>query len=197
MVQQCTCLETESNMEEWRDVKGYEGFYQVSNKGRVRSIAVWNAMHHKVCKRKIPVLKAFDTTVEGYKRVLLSYYGIHHHHSVHRLVAQAFIDNPLGLPEINHKDENTSNNEVQNLEWCTRKYNANYGTLPSRISIRSRNAPNSSKAVNQYSLDGSFICKYPSLNEASRQIGTVSGDMIGRVCKGKSKTAGGYLWKFA
>lgn len=184
-------------MEEWRDCIGYEGFYQVSNEGRVRSLAVWSAKYHKICKRKIPTLKAQDTTVEGYKRVLLSLYGVHKHWSVHRLVAMAFIPNNNNLPEINHKDENTANNNVENLEWCTRKYNANYGTLPHRISVRSTNAPNSSKPVRQFSLDGSFISEFPSLNEAARHIGTISGDMIGRACKGKARTAGGYLWKFA
>lgn len=183
-------------MEEWRDCKGFEGFYQVSNEGRVRSIAVWNAKHNKVCLRKHPVLKSIETTKDGYKRVLLSYYGNHHHCAVHRLVAQAFIPNPNNFPCINHKDENQANNISENLEWCTWKYNSNYGTLPQRISDRQRNSPDLSIAVNQYTLNGVFVNTFPSMKEAERQTG-IDSTMIGRVCKGKSKYAKGYLWKYA
>jgi hypothetical protein len=183
-------------MEIWKPCVGYEGFYEVSNEGRVRSLAVWSYMCQRILQRKKPLIKSQDTTVEGYKRVLLSLYGVHKHCAVHRLVAMAFIPNSENLPEVNHKDENPSNNHLENLEWCSRKYNANYGTLPNRISIRSINASKSSKAVNQYTLDGVFLNTYPSLNEAARQLGTITGDMIGRACKGKAKTAGGYLWSF-
>lgn len=182
--------------EVWKACKGYEQFYEVSNLGRVRSIALFSAKWKKVVKRKHPVLKKAEVTYDGYERVLLSLYGNHHHCSVHRLVAQTFIPNDLELPEVNHKDENTRNNCVSNLEWCSRKYNANYGTLPKRISERQINNPALSKVVNQYSLNGVFIATYPSIKEAERITG-IDNTMISRVCKGKSKFAKGYLWKYA
>ena len=183
-------------MEEWRECKGFEGFYEVSNEGRVRSIAVWNAQHKKVCKRKEPVLKSIETTKDGYKRVLLSYYGEHHHCAVHSLVAQAFIPNPNNFPCINHKDETPSNNVVSNLEWCTYKYNSNYGTLPKRISERmAENHPTAMK-VYQFDMNGNFIRAFKSQREAARSLG-IRGENISRNLKGKYKHAGGYIWKSA
>lgn len=183
-------------MEEWRDCVGFEGFYQVSNEGRIRSIAVYSAKYNRVIQRKTPHYNSIETTRDGYKRVLLCLYGVHHHCAVHRLVAQAFIPNPENLKEVNHKDENPSNNMLSNLEWCSREYNANYGTLPKRISKRSMNAEKSSKAVFQYSLDGTFITAYPSAKEAQRQTGA-NADVICRVCKGKAKQSGGFRWSYA
>ena len=181
-------------MEEWRACKGFEGFYEVSNEGRVRSLAVYNAQRKKVYKRKMPVLKKIETTKDGYKRVLLCHYGVHHHCSVHRLVAQAFIPNPDNLPCINHKDEQPSNNKVSNLEWCTHKYNSNYGTLPQRISKRmSENHPTAMR-VCQYDMDGNFIRSFKSQREAARSLG-IRGENISRNIKGKYKHAGGYIWK--
>lgn len=182
--------------EEWRPCKGYEGFYEVSNMGRVRSIAVYSAKYGKVIERKTPRLHKLETSRDGYKRLTLSLYGNEKHWFVHRLVALAFIPNPENLPFINHKDEDTKNNNVEDLEWCTSAYNSNYGTLPQRIRERQINSAALSKAVFQYELDGTFISAYPSQCEASRQTG-VSSDMIGRACRGKAKTAGGFIFKFA
>lgn len=182
--------------EEWRPCKGYEGFYEVSNTGQVRSIAVYSYKYKRVIKRKSPKLKAQETTREGYKRVLLSIYGVHSHCAVHRLVASAFIPNPEDLPCVNHKDEVTGNNNADNLEWCTWEYNSNYGTLPRRISKRMLTDHPNAKAVFQYKLDGSFVTAYRSCSEASRCLGTVSADMIGRCCRGQAKTAGGYVFKY-
>jgi hypothetical protein len=97
---------------------------------------------------------------------------------------------------VNHKDEVTGNNNADNLEWCTWKYNSNYGTLPRRISERMAVNHPTSKTVNQYKIDGTFVTSYRSLNDAGRAIG-VTGGMIGRVCKGKAKTAGGFIFKYA
>lgn len=183
--------------EEWRPCKGYEGFYEVSNMGRVRSIAVYSAKYGKVIERKTPRLHKLETSRDGYKRLTLSMYGDHKHWFVHRLVALAFIPNPENLPFINHKDEDTKNNNVSNLEWCTGEYNSNYGTLPRRIAKRMNENHPTAKTVFQYKLDGAFVTAYPSCNEAARCLGTVSGDMISRVCRGQAKTAGGYFWKYA
>lgn len=181
--------------EEWKQCKGFEPFYEVSNTGKVRSIAVWSEKYKRIIQRPHAKERKQEETKDGYMRVLLCYYGKHYHCAVHRLVAQAFIQNPEELPCINHKDENTKNNYVENLEWCTWKYNSNYGTLPHRISVRQTNSPERSKAVCQIGMDGKVIKSYPSQKEAERQTG-VSSDMIGRVCRGQAKTGGGYKWAF-
>lgn len=182
--------------EEWRAVTGYEGFYEVSNFGNVRNLAVYSYKYKKVIIRKEPRLLKLCTTNDGYLRVVLSKYGKKQHFAVHRLVALVFIPNIKDLPEVNHKDENHKNNCVWNLEWCTRKYNANYGTLPKRISIWQTNSRVRSKAVFQYTLDGEFVSAYPSQREAGRVTG-INSDTIGNVCRGKGKTAGGFIFKFA
>ena len=113
-------------MEEWKDVRGFKGLYEVSNLGRVRD--------------KNGLLKEYNT--DGYIRVCLKKTlngkRISRCIGVHRLVAQAFIPNPHRYKEVNHKDENKSNNCVDNLEWCTRKYNVNYGTRTQRAAEAKR-----------------------------------------------------------
>ena len=105
----------------WKDIEGYEGLYQVSNKGRVKS---FHSGEGKIIK--------LGTHPQGYKLVVLSKRGQTKTCRVHRLVAQAFIPNPENLPVVNHKDENPSNNNVENLEWCTQKHNVNHGTCQER-----------------------------------------------------------------
>lgn len=110
--------------EEWRSIEGYEGLYEVSSYGRVRSLdryEINNLGYKRLLKGKIlsPGIKK-----DGYFIVSLK----NKNFRVHRLVAQAFIPNPEGLPQVNHKDEDKSNNNVDNLEWCDSKYNNNYGT---------------------------------------------------------------------
>lgn len=183
--------------EEWKACVGFEPFYEVSNTGKVRSVAVYSFKYKRIIKRPVIRIKKQETTKDGYRRVLLSFYGKHFHCAVHRLVAQAFIENPNNYPCVNHKDENTQNNNADNLEWCTWEYNSNYGTLPKRISERMIKDHHLAKAVYQYALDGTFITAYKSIREASRAIGTVTSDMIGRACKGLAKTAGGYKWSYA
>ena len=174
----------------------FDGFYEVSNFGEIRSIALWSSRYKKVIKRKRPFLLKQETTYDGYKRVVLCLYGKHFHLSVHRLVAELFVENPNNYPCVNHKDENTMNNRADNLEWCTAQYNSNYGTLPKRISERCKNNPAISKAVNQYSMDGELVGYYPSAKEAQRQTG-INADVICRCCKGKARTSGGYRWSYA
>lgn len=126
---------------------------------------------------------------------------------VHRLVAQAFIPNPNGLPQVNHKDENPRNNRMDNLEWCTAKYNMNYGigaktrhlkidySKPCYRENAIKNGKTVSKAVLQFNKYGFFICRYESGKEASRQT-KINHSHIIDVCNGKRKTAGQYIWKF-
>ena len=117
--------------EEWRAIKGYENLYEVSNLGRVRSLEryVKSKTGTRIVKERI--LKPVNVG-SGYLGVGLYKEGKVRIIYVHRLVAQAFIPNPNNLPEVNHKDENKTNNRVENLEWCTREYNMSHGTRSER-----------------------------------------------------------------
>lgn len=164
--------------EEFRSVKGYEGLYEVSNYGRVRSLKDNNG------QARILVLKP-SLDKDGYEHLQLYRNSKHKTYKVHRLVAEAFIPNPLGLPCVNHKDEVKSNNHVWNLEWCTVKYNTNYGTAIERIS----------KRVYQYTKDGSFVRSYASTREVQRRTG-IPHSNICACCLGKYKTMYGYRWSY-
>ena len=122
--------------EVWKDVVGFESLYQVSNLGRVRVCdRVVQYSDGRVYNYKGKILNLFENKRRGY--VYVNMRDINHNkqvYSVHRLVAQAFIPNPNNWPEVNHKDEDKTNNCVENLEWCTRLYNIMYGTLPQRRS---------------------------------------------------------------
>ena len=157
----------------WKDKKDYEGHYQVSNFGRVKSI--------KFGKERI--LKPV-TNSSGYLLVELYKNNIKKKYSVHRLVAEAFIPNPYNLPQVNHKDENKLNNNVDNLEWCTNEYNINYGTRTERYS----------KPVLQYTLDGEFVREWPSARECGRN-GFNQGS-VSACCRGELKKHKGYIWKY-
>lgn len=113
----------------WKDIRGYEGYYQVSNFGNVRSVDRVDS-HCRNLKGRI--LKLSNGT---YKSVTLSTNNVCKNHSVHRLVAEAFIPNPNNLPCINHKDEDKHNNNVNNLEWCTYGYNNDYSELSKKASL--------------------------------------------------------------
>lgn len=122
-------------MEEiWADINGFEGFYQVSTHGRVRSV-----IHKDKYGRTFGgnILKQ-TLTDAGYYRVHLSRFELRSMQFVHRLVAETFIPNPSGLPEVNHKDEKPKNNNVDNLEWCDHKYNINYGNRNRLSGIKHR-----------------------------------------------------------
>ena len=122
--------------EEWRPVKGYEGYYEVSNKCRIRSIERFGINRHKNGKKFVHgKLKYTEVCNTGREVVQLSKNGINKKHPVYRLMAIAFLPNPNNYPEINHKDENPLNCSLDNLEWCEHKYNCNYGTRNRRISI--------------------------------------------------------------
>jgi len=123
-------------IEEWRDIEGYEGYYQISNLGRVKSLPRYSFQNHWLNER---ILNQQDNK-KGYMYVdLYNTDSFSKKFYIHRLVAQAFIPNPLNLPKINHKDEKPSNNFVDNLEWCTQKYNCNYGDHSIKQSISRKN----------------------------------------------------------
>jgi hypothetical protein len=119
----------------WKAVTGYEGLYEVSSLGNVRSLdRVIRSKHNGTTLRKGRILTPFYEEKKGYYQVALSKDGKEKKQRIHRLVATAFLDNPFNYTDINHKDEIKTNNKVDNLEWCTRKYNNNYGTKPQRTS---------------------------------------------------------------
>lgn len=123
-------------IEIWRDIKEYEGLYQISNLGRVKSLSRCYWHGNRWYKQKEKFLK-LNINTKGYQSVVL--YDAEHKSKrvmIHRLVANAFISNPDNLPEVNHRDENKENNQVDNLEWCTSEYNNNYGTKSARLSIK-------------------------------------------------------------
>ena len=166
-------------MEEiWKDIEGYEGLYQISNKGRVKSLK-WG---------KERILKP-GITSSGYLKVLLCKNGMIKHIKIHRLVANAFITNPENKPQVNHKDENKFNNSVNNLEWSTAKENNNFGT-------RNERAGNSlSIPILQYSKSGDFIREWLGAREVERVLG-INNSNITKCCKGKRKYAGSFIWRY-
>ena len=133
-------METESLIEEWRDVVGFEGLYQVSNLGRVKGLdrlvdTNINNVNRRIHKGKL-LKPQFNN--KGYKRVNLCKNGNINWAFVHRLVAEAFIPNPNNYPVVNHKDENPKNNCVENLEWCTQKYNMNWNGVMKKVGLKLR-----------------------------------------------------------
>jgi hypothetical protein len=120
-------------MEEiWKDIAGYEGRYQVSNHGRIKSLE--RRCRAKSYTRRVPE-KIYAQTVDtyGYPIVMLHLDGKRKTRTVHRLVAETFIPNPQNFKQVNHKDENKRNNHVDNLEWCDTQYNSAYGTRVDRL----------------------------------------------------------------
>ena len=164
-------------VEIWKDIRDYENLYQGSNLGRVKSI--------KFGKERI--LKTFKNK-DGYLQVGLWKNNKRKIFLVHRLVAQAFLDNPNNLPEVNHKDENKLNNVVSNLEWCDRTYNVNYGTAIERM------IKTVSKPVLQFTLDGKFVREWESTRECERN-GYNHGAVVS-CCKGKQKTHKDFIWRY-
>lgn len=165
-------------MEEiWKDIPGYEGLYQASNLGRIKSI-------YRYKKILIPYIDK-----NGYLRVRLYKNKVGTYKGIHKWVAETFIPNPNNFIEINHKNEIKTDNRVENLEWCNNLYNIHYGTGIERGTSKR------SKKVKQYDLYNNTIKSYKSLSEASK-INNIPIANIHKVCVGQRKTAGGYVWKF-
>lgn len=173
-------------MEEvWKEIKNFEGYYEISNLGNIRSLTRINTNGRCLKGRLRKPYKGWD----GHLRVRLSKGNKLTDCLVHRLVALAFIPNPNNLPQINHKDENPHNNCVENLEWCTCEYNLHYGTRVERC------AEGRKIAIIQESKTGDFIARYSSIKEAET-LTSVCHTHISSVAKGKRKYAGGFVWKY-
>ena len=165
----------------WKDITGYEGYYMVSNMGNVKSL---NYRH----TGKEGILKA-GKDKDSYLQVNLWKDGKMKTYKVHQLVAQAFLSNPQGYKELNHRDEDKTNNCVENLEWCTSQYNKNYGTRNNRV------AEKLSKPVIAIDKITGLIVEFPSAHEAERKLGINNGNII-RCCQGKLNSCGGFYWMF-
>lgn len=163
----------------WKPVNGYEDLYEVSNYGRVRCI-------------KNGYIKKTYTQKNGYVSIHLSKNDITKNYLIHRLVALAFIQNndPTNKTEVNHKDEDKTNNCADNLEWCTRSYNMSYGGAVKRM------AQKHSNPVIQYTLEGEYVNYFNSSMEVKRCYG-FDNSLIGLCCKGVYKQAYGYIWRYA
>lgn len=184
-------------MGEWHDVPGYEGRYLISSNGEVFSRLSNKILKHNVSSSGYHTVELFKGDGTPSKRVL-----------IHRLVASVFIPNPYGYPQVNHKDENKANNTAENLEWCTAKYNMNYGqmgkirhtfidyTNPIYKENAIRNSMAMRRPVDQFDKDGNYIASYASIKDAERALG-VNFSHIVECCKGKRyKTVLGYIWKY-
>ena len=174
----------------WRDIKDYEGLYQVSNLGRVRSlerVVIFKDGRSKVVKEKIVKPRQ---TKHKYLQVCLYKNGKGLNHYIHRLVAEAFIPNPHNHPTVDHKNRIRTDNRVENLRWYPWILQAK------NSSAKDVNTKRCSIPVEQYTLDMVFVAIYPSAREAERQTSIWHGN-ITACCKCKIKSAGGYIWRYS
>ena len=175
-------------MEIWKDVAGFEGFYQISNMGNVRSMERLVSFGKQ--KRTVPAIERIKRTDKrGYLTVTLSKENKIKNAKIHRLVAEAFVPNPHNLPEVNHKDENKQNNCADNLEWCEHLYNAIYGTK------LERQREKKSIPIVQCDLNGNHLREYASAKQAELDLKGKNTGNINKCLKGETKTAFGYKWK--
>lgn len=168
-------------IEKWKSIEGYEGMYKISNLGRCISF--------KSCKEG-KIIKPIKC-LNGYLEYQLNKNGKRKCYMAHRLVALAFIPNPYNKEQVNHKDENISNNNFENLEWVTPKENANYGTRNER-SIKNHNY----NKVVQLTLNYEYVAKYENAKLASESVGLTNSSCIIRCCKKTNKQSKNYLWMY-
>lgn len=165
----------------WKDIPNYEGLYQISNLGRIRSLYNYRGKYN--------ILKPKEK--RGYYQIGLRKNKKRKWIAIHRLVALTFIPNPNNYKVVNHKNEDKLDNKVENLEWCTTKYNNCYGTRIEKVKTKT------SKAVIQYDLNGNFIKEYKSISDASKEVKTSASNIV-KCCKEhpKYKKVKNYIWRY-
>ena len=180
----------------WKDIEGFEGYYQVSNMNRVKSLertvrcglngSYYRTIHERILKPR----KASN----GYLQVLLSKDGKAKMYLVHRLVATVFCENPQGYKEVNHIDEDKTNNCADNLEWCSRSYNCSYNDRAKKAGKKVAKKLNK-PVIAIHKING-LILEFASAHEAERETGIASSNII-NCCKGKLNSCGGFYWMYA
>ena len=167
-------------MEVWKDIPGYEGKYQISNRGRVKSLP----RNEKFCKRSTAIILKTFTCGSGYQEVILKDHGRRKPHLIHRMVATAFVPNPEGKEEVNHKDGNKDNNDCTNLEWVTPRENIrhSFDELEHKLNTRSV------VCVETGEVFGSI--------KAAADTKGLQLPLIWKCCNGRQQTTGGYHWKY-
>ena len=178
------------NNEVWRDIEGYEGLYQVSSLGRVKSLDryITNSLGYTLLYKGV-ILKPRVSDFFKYYTVQLNNKDRGRSKSVHRLVAETFIPNPDNLEQVNHIDENKLNNNVTNLEWCTPKENINHGTSIERRSEKLK------QKVAKYSKCGKLIKKYDYMTQV--ELDGYDQGSVSKVCNGIRPHHKGYIWRYA
>lgn len=177
----------------WADIPGYEGYYMSSTYGRVKSV-----------ERKIVYSNGdvhfYDGHIMTIQRNKFGYSSLRlsgKTYRVARLIALTFIPNPQNYPQVNHKDENKTNDRVENLEWCTSQYNINYGTHNQRCRSKLIDHPSISKKILQYDLNNVLLREWNSSGEIQRTLGkTFNRGHICECCRGERKAHNGFIWKF-
>lgn len=181
----------------WKDIRGFEGLYKISDNGEVKSLPKYNFSKNKI-------LKADKTS--AYFRVILFKDNVKKRYSIHRIVATEFIKNIKNLPQVNHIDGDKRNNNVKNLEWVSRKENIRKAwRLGLMENIRKASRINGrklaegkyyiTKSISQYDKSNNFVKKFKSISEASRELKINLGNIASN-CRQERKTAGGFIFKF-
>ena len=170
----------------WKDIKGYEGLYQVSNLGRIKRLKHKRFDRNQILPERL--VKVSYPKNNWYPYVSLCKNGKYVSKCIHRLVASAFIPNPNNYPVINHKDGNKQNNAIDNLEWCSYSHN-------NKEAYRLKLNNGTAKTTIQYDKKGNFIKEWFSTRIAEKELNIANGK-ISACCIGKRNIAGGYIWKY-
>lgn len=185
------------NQEIWKDIEGFEGYYKVSNQGRIL------ALERNVSDRQRRKEKIRPTTIQkdGYAKIILYREFTYKAFMTHRLVAKAFVSNPENKPHVNHKNSIRDDNRAENLEWVTSSENSihsfKYGNRKPYAhwkGMKGKNCP-LSKPVIQMTMDKEYITEFAGQQEAQRETG-IHQATISQCCRGVKKNAGGYFWQY-